>query len=111
MEITAALVAACVKENAVTVQAQDEYSRKFSELEQQFNAQKAKKDTLIEDIQSKKARAQKLDAFLRTLAESDLILEEWDEQLWLALVEKGTVLPDGSITFLFKNGTEITAAL
>ena len=46
---------------------------------------------------------------MRTLANNDLVLEEWDESLWLTLIDKGTVLPDGSINFLFKNGTEILA--
>ena len=47
---------------------------------------------------------------MHTLADSDLVLNTWDEKLWLALIEKGTVLPDGSINFLFKNGTVILAA-
>ena len=44
------------------------------------------------------------------LAEKDVPLDTWDDQLWLTLVENGTVLPDGSINFRFKNGTEILAA-
>ena len=37
-------------------------------------------------------------------------LDSWDEKMWLALIEKGIVLPDGSINFLFKNGTEILSS-
>ena len=110
MAVTAALVAASVKENATTVQEQDEYNRKFAELEAQYNAQKAKRDALLLEIKDKKARAESISAFMRTLANNDLVLEEWDESLWLTLIDKGTVLPDGSINFLFKNGTEILAA-
>ena len=111
LSVTAALVAASVKENATTVQEQEEYGRRFAELERRYNAQKAKKDALQAEIQSKKERAQCLGDFMRTLANNDLILENWDEQLWLTLIENGTVLPDGSINFLFKNGTEILATL
>ena len=110
MAVTTALVAAGVKENATTAQEQDEYNRQFAELEKQYNAQNAKRDALLLEIKDKKARAESISAFMRTLANNDLVLEEWDEQLWLTLVEKGTVLPDGSINFLFKNGTEILAA-
>ena len=50
MAVTATLVAASVKENATTVQEQDEYNRKFAELEAQYNAQKAKKGALQAEI-------------------------------------------------------------
>ena len=53
MAVTAALVAAGVKENATTVQEQDEYNRKFAELEAQYNAQKAKRDALLLEIKDK----------------------------------------------------------
>ncbi len=110
MKVTAALVAAAVKENATLPQSQDEYNEKYAALEEQFTAQKKKRTALEEKIEERKARAHELDLFINALAENDLILSEWDEQLWLTLVEKGTVLPDGSINFLFKDGTEILAA-
>lgn len=110
MAATAALVAARVKENATTVQEQDEYNRKMAALEEQYNAQKAKRDALLLEIKDKRARAESISAFMRALANNGLVLAEWDESLWLTLIEKATVLPDGSINFLFKNGTEILAA-
>lgn len=110
LEVTAALVAAVVKENATLPQSQEEYQKKYAALEEQFTAQKKKRTALEEKIEERKARAHELDLFIDALTENDLILSEWDEQLWLTLVEKGTVLPDGSINFLFKDGTEILAA-
>lgn len=109
LEVTAALVAAAVKENATLPQSQEEYQEKYAALEERFLEQKDKRVALEAKIEERKARAHELDLFMDTLAERDLILSEWDEQLWLTLVEKGTVLPDGSINFLFKNGTEILA--
>ena len=106
----AALVAAAVKENATLPQSQEEYQKKYAALEEQFTEQKKKRTALEEKIEERKARAHELELFTDALVENDLILSEWDEQLWLTLVEKGTVLPDGSINFLFKDGTEILAA-
>ena len=111
MAVTTALVAKRVHENATTAQEQSEYNRKMAELEAQYNAQKEKRDALLQEIKDKKARAESISAFMRTLANNDLVLEEWDESLWLTLIDKGTVLSDGSINFLFKNGTEILATL
>ena len=110
MEITAALVAAAVKENATLPQSQEEYNEKYAALEERFLEQKDKRAALEAKIAERKARAHELDLFMDTLAENDLILSEWDEQIWLTLVDKGTVLPDSSISFLFKDGTEILAA-
>ena len=36
-------------------------------------------------------------------------LLEWDEQVWLLMVDHATVFPNGSVRFTFKDGTEITA--
>ena len=110
LEVTAALIAAAVKENATLPQSQDEYREKFAALEKQYTEQKNKRAALEEKIEERKGRAHELELFSDALAENDLILSEWDEQLWLTLVEKGTVLTDGSINFLFKDGTEILAA-
>ena len=109
LEVTAALVAAAVKENATLPQSQEEYNKKYAALEERFLEQKDKRAMLEAKIEERKARAHELDLFMDTLAERDLLLETWDDQLWLTLVEKGTVLPDGSISFLFKDGTEILA--
>ena len=110
IEVTTALVAAAVKENATLLQSQDAYREKYAKLEEKFLEQKDKRAMLEAKIEERKARAHELDLFMDTLAKRDLLLETWDDQLWLTLVEKGTVLPDGSINFLFKDGTEILAA-
>ena len=110
IEVTTALVAVAVKENATLPQSQEEYNKKYAALEERFLEQKDKRAALEAKVEERKARAHELDLFIDALAERDLLLETWDDQLWLTLVENGTVLPDGSINFLFKNGTEILAA-
>ena len=45
--------------------------------------------------------------FIRTLKKQPDILEEWDDTIWTMMVEKAIVHKDGSITFVFYNGTEI----
>lgn len=48
-----------------------------------------------------------LEAFIRSLESRPLVLEEFDEKLWVVTVEKVAVMPDGSLVFSFKDGTEI----
>lgn len=45
--------------------------------------------------------------FIRTLKKQPLILDKWDDTIWTVMVEKGIVHRDGSINFVFYNGTEI----
>lgn len=48
-----------------------------------------------------------MQGILRVLKKSDSILETFDENIWTALVETLTISHDGSMVFLFKDGTEI----
>jgi len=55
----------------------------------------------------RKGRIAKMQEILRVLKNSESILESFDENIWTALVETLTVFHDGSMVFLFKDGTEI----
>ena len=44
---------------------------------------------------------------LKILETSESILEVFDENVWNAVLENLTVFHDGSMVFLFKDGTEI----
>ena len=52
-------------------------------------------------------RERELRIFISQLAEKPLVIEEWDEELWLSIPETAIVHKDGRITFMFKNGTSI----
>ncbi len=55
----------------------------------------------------KSARDRELRIFISELTEKPLVLEEWDEELWVSILETATVQRNGYITFLFKDGTSI----
>ncbi|WP_443717162.1 hypothetical protein [Ruminococcus sp.] len=44
---------------------------------------------------------------LLTLKKTDSVLETFDESVWNAVLENLTVFHDGSLVFLFRDGTEI----
>ena len=52
-------------------------------------------------------RDRELQAFISSIKEQPLVLETWDEELLLTLLETATVHADSSISFQFKNGAEI----
>ena len=41
------------------------------------------------------------------LKKQPLAVTEWDERLWITLLDTATVQPDGRIVFRFKDGKEI----
>ena len=50
-----------------------------------------------------------LDRFITDIEKRPRVFTEWDEALWLAVVDKATVATDGTMTFTFRNGSQITA--
>ena len=44
---------------------------------------------------------------LLMLKKTDSVLETFDESVWNAVLENLTVFHDGSLVFLFRDGTEI----
>ena len=49
----------------------------------------------------------KMQNILKILEHSDSILESFDGNVWNTAVENITVFHDGSMVFLFKDGTEV----
>lgn len=49
----------------------------------------------------------KMKKILLTLKKTDSVLETFDESVWNAVLENLTVFHDGSLVFLFRDGTEI----
>ncbi len=53
------------------------------------------------------SKADAIGAFMFTLSECEEGIAEFEDGLWLALVEKATAYHDGRLVFTFQNGTEI----
>ena len=49
-----------------------------------------------------------IEVFIKDIESRPLVIAEFDEKLWLAVIDTATVAQDSSITFRFRNGTEIT---
>lgn len=51
-----------------------------------------------------------LEYFIRYIETRPLFIEEFDRKLWIAIIDKVTVLPDGRILVFFKDGTAIESS-
>ena len=101
------LVKNLIHENASTKLDQDEYVQKYDSLNQRYeNATK-----ILEDLQAEKQRRLEQDnaiaLYIKTLKKNPTLLEEWDDTIWMVMVEKAVIHKDKRIIFKFYNGAEI----
>lgn len=54
-------------------------------------------------------KAKIIEGFIKDIESRPLAITEFDEKLWLAVIDQVKVDRDGNMTFRFKNGSEITA--
>lgn len=107
IKVVAEMVDQCVKENAGKKQSQEAYVRKYNTLVKRYDKAAARLNDATAERNSRAARDWELRIFISELTEKPLVLEEWDEELWVSILETATVQRNGHITFLFKDGTSI----
>lgn len=105
--VVAELVKACVRENASTAQSQEEYAKKYNGLLARYEKATARLTEVTVEKERKLDQDRELRLFIEALKKQPLVLEEWDERLWIAIVDRATVFRDGRIVFKFKSGGEI----
>ncbi|MBN2605126.1 MAG: hypothetical protein JXR62_04795, partial [Bacilli bacterium] len=102
------LVNKLVKENAKTSNDLDDYNKKYEELSSRYDKLIEKHKEMIRLRSDKQGQALKMKSFIENFNQLEDILNEWDERVWMLLVESATVHRNSSITFQFQNGKETT---
>jgi hypothetical protein len=62
---------------------------------------------VVAEKEHKHDQDRELRLFIEELKKQPLVLEEWDERLWIAILDRATVFRDGRIAFKFKSSREI----
>ena len=107
IQAIAGLVNQCIKENATTQQSQDEYTKKYTRLVKRYERAVERLKKATAERENRMQRDRELRIFIGAIKEQPLVLETWDEGLWLTLLETATVHADNRIIFRFKDGTDI----
>ncbi len=105
--VVSELVKTCVRENASTAQSQEEYAKKYNGLLARYEKATARLKEVTAEKERKRGQDRELRLFIEALKKQPLVLEEWDERLWIAIVDRATVFREGRIVFRFKSGREI----
>lgn len=109
IEVVAELTRKCIAENSNTVLDQEEYNARYELLVERYNRATNRLEVLEKAKTEREAKADSIGAFMFSLSEQDKPLAEFDDRLWLTVIDTVTVHEDGRLVFNFKNGAEITA--
>lgn len=97
----------CVDENATTAIKQDDYKIKYEQLVKEHNIIKEEIHSIESEKLERTAKKKNMSSFIEALEKSEKLLQEFDESIWNAAVEMVKMNDKKSITFVFKDGSEI----
>ncbi len=101
------LVNKLVKENSKTSESLEDYNKKYEELSNRYEILKSKRAKLLEQRNIQQGQALKLSSFIANLHQSEDKLDEWNERIWMLLIDSAIIHRDEKITFKFKDGLEV----
>ena len=82
---------------------QEQFWKRYNTLEEQCNCLSDRLAKLQSSVKERKQRADVISGFMFEIKERDGIIDEFDEELWTALLESVTITRDGKWQFKFKN--------
>lgn len=87
-------------------QNQEEYAARYNGFVERYDKVKAQLEHLRTTKAARETQVEAIGAFMFEVQKLD-ILTEFDEKLWLTIIDTVTVHTDGRMTFKFQGGTEI----
>ena len=108
MQIVGELIRQCIEENTIKVQNQAEYLERYEHHTRRYEKMQKQYETSESERQSRKEQHDRINAFAAMLTGQVEMPIEFDDDLWLAVVDHATVYADEIVVFTFKSGIEIT---
>ena len=108
IDVVTELTKRCIAENSQTAQNQEEYAARYNGFVERYEKAKAQLEQLRATKAAREAQAEAIGAFMFEVQELDA-LTEFDEKLWLTVIDTVTVHADGRMTFKFQGGKTLTS--
>ena len=90
----------CITEDSLQASQYEQLAERYEDLHKRHEKTNA-------EIHCCQDRAMQLDAFIRELEHQSYLPHEFDEKLWLTMIDHITVNSDETVTFVFKDGRAI----
>jgi hypothetical protein len=97
-----------IYENARTAQDQDDFNERNSGYLERHRAAKERMETLEAKRRACMGKAKTLETFIRDAENRPSTITEFEDNLWVSLIEKVAVNKDGTMTFVFRIGRDVT---
>ena len=107
LEVIAEMIQKCIQENATTPLSQDEYLKRYQSYVDKYEATNEELTKVNRERILKISRGEAFREFIDAFLKVEENIEEFDNSLWLATVEKVIVTRSRELKFIFLNGTEI----
>lgn len=108
IDVVTELTKRCIAENSQTAQNQEEYAARYNGFVERYEKAKTRVEELRSIKIARQAQADAIGAFMFEVQELDT-LSEFDEKLWLTVIDMVTVHTDGRMTFKFQGGKTLTS--
>lgn len=108
MDIVTALMKQAIQQNASMALNQEEYAQRYRALAERYQKAELRFKAIEDECTKRNSKRRSLSAFAAYLMESDEKITEFTPTLWNAMVEKVLVAANGTLRFIFRNGTEIS---
>ena len=108
MEVVEGLSRTYLQSSTSSAQDPAAFRAKYNAYVEQHQAMEERFAELMAQRAERLKKAKEIDRFTGTLRKRDELLAEFDSVLWLTVVQDATAHSDGSITFRFFSGKEVT---
>ncbi len=88
---------------------QEEYLRQYNSYVNRYEKLKGQIDKLEIEKKRRKEKGILIGGFMFEVSEHETSVSEFDEQLWMLVIDIVEIQPDGNMVFKFRNGTEVIA--
>jgi hypothetical protein len=109
IDVVTELSRKAIYENARTAVNQTEWAKRNNSYLERHRKASERVDVLEAVKRERLGKAKIIESFIRDIEKRPLAITEFDDKLWLAVVDTATVSRDGTMAFKFRNGTEVTA--
>lgn len=107
LEAIAVSVSEYVNKNASEVLSQDEYINEYTKLTKKYEKKTKQREKLISEKEDKFRRADEIRRYVQKMIETQNLVTEWDDTLWVIFLDSAIVNTDGTMEFCFKDGAKI----
>ena len=107
MEVVSKMIEDAINENARIAIDQTDFQGRYDALVKRFDEAKEKYDSVCAEMDDKRIRRATVEQFLADLAKQDVLLTEFEPEVWHSLVDFVTVYSVEDIRITFKNGKEV----